>query len=174
MRAIAVAVLASSCLGALALSCARHTGATEGETGAAETPGVVDACIRSTQQLAARCGIARGSGDDATDDAKTLRDCERLALTHGEGAIPWLACRGAASCERPAEGCEQTSTFGDQLCASPVMSCSTYCSDRFRSFLDEIAPRLKASILAAAQTCTTKKLCADATACMTAWVALIE
>ena len=124
-------------------------------------------------QLAARCGIASG-GDVTSDDAKTLRDCKLLAQTHGEGAIPWLACRAAASCEAPGVGCEQTSTFGDELCASPAMSCSTYCSDRFRKFLDEIAPRLKRAVLGAARSCATQNLCADATACMTAWVALIE
>ena len=174
-------------LGGLAVSCARHTGATDGETvtidrncdddaGCAwathpqvsETPGVADACVRSTQRFAARCGVA------GADAAKTNRDCKQLALTHGEGAIPWLACRAEASCDAPAAGCEQTSTFGDELCASPAMSCSTYCTPRFRAFLDEIAPRLKPALLTAARTCGAQKLCGDATACMNAWVALIE
>ena len=188
-----VAAFVTSAVVGLAVGCARHTGTTEGETvtvdrncgddaGCAwvthpqvtETPGVVDACMRATQQLATRCGIASASGDIATDDAKTLRDCKKLALSHGEGAIPWLACRGDASCDAPAARCEQRSTFGDDLCASPAMSCSNYCSDRFRSFLDEIAPRLKPALLAAAKTCASQKRCADATACMSAWVALIE
>jgi hypothetical protein len=185
--AVILAVLGSSSLGGLAVSCARHSGATDGETvtidrncdddaGCAwathpqvtETPGVADACVRSTERFAARCGVA------GADDAKTNRDCKQLALTHGEGAIAWLACRAEASCDAPAAGCEQSSTFGDELCASPAMSCSSYCSDRFRRFLDEIAPRLKPALLAAAKTCASQKRCAEARDCMSAWVALID
>jgi hypothetical protein len=172
-----------------AFGCARHTGATDGEMvtiertcgdagcGAwathpqlTETPGVLDACVTSTRRFDARCGVAL----TADDEAKLTRDCKRLAQTHGEGAIPWLACRGAAACETPAVGCEQSSAFGDELCTSPAMSCSTYCSERFRGFLDEIAPRLKPALLNAARTCGTQKLCGDATACMSAWLTLIE
>jgi len=183
-----VSLLASS-LAYFAFACARHTGATDGEMvtidrtcGDAgcdgwaahpqltETRGVLDACVSATRRFDARCGVAL-TADDA---AKLTRDCKQLAQTHGEGAIPWLACRGAAPCEAPAAGCEQTSTFGDELCASPAMSCSSYCTDRFRGFLDEIAPRLKPALLSAAKTCGTQKLCGDASACMSAWLTLIE
>jgi hypothetical protein len=159
------------------LACARQTSATDGnvvKVDPTETPGVVDACIKSTERLAARCGVADSGPDAGIDHAKTTRDCKQLALTHGEGAIAWLACRGDAPCDAPAAGCEQTSTFGDELCASPVMSCSTYCTDRFRLFLDEIAPRLKPALLSAARACGAQKLCGDASACMTAWIGLIE
>jgi hypothetical protein len=174
---------------AAAFACARHTGATDGEIvtidrscGDAgcdgwaahpqltETPGVLDACVSATQRFDARCGVAL----DAAETAKLARDCKQLAQTHGEGAFAWLACRGGASCEAPAAGCEQTSTFGDELCTMPTMSCSSYCTDRFRRFLDEIAPRLKPALLAAARTCGTQKLCGDATSCMSAWLTLIE
>jgi hypothetical protein len=174
---------------AAAFACARHTGATDGEMvtidracGDAgcdgwaahpqltETPGVLDACVSATQRFNARCGVPL----DAADAAKLARDCKQLAQTHGEGAIAWLACRGGASCEAPAAGCEQTSTFGDELCVMPTMSCSSCCTDRFRLFLDEIAPRLKPALLAAARTCGTQRLCGDATACMAAWLTLIE
>jgi hypothetical protein len=182
-------VLLSLSLASFVFACARHTGATDGDMvtiertcGDAgcdgwaahpqltETPGVLDACVSATRRFDVRCGVAL-TADDA---AKLTRDCKELAQTHGEGAIPWLTCRGAAACEAPAAGCEQTSTFGDELCASPAMSCSSYCSDNFRRFLDEIAPRLKPALLSAARTCGTQKLCGDATACMSAWLTLIE
>jgi hypothetical protein len=152
---------------AAAFACARHTGATDGEMvtidracGDAgcdgwaahpqltETPGVLDACVSATQRFNARCGVPL----DAADAAKLARDCKQLAQTHGE----------------------QTSTFGDELCVMPTMSCSSCCTDRFRLFLDEIAPRLKPALLAAARTCGTQRLCGDATACMAAWLTLIE
>jgi hypothetical protein len=170
------------------LACSRQTGATDGDIVTiekschdagcgwsahpqlSETAAVTDACVRSTQQLRTRCSVALTS-DDA---AKTVRDCKQFAQTHGEGAIPWLACRGAAPCETPAVACDQTSTFGDELCASPAMSCSSYCTDTFRLFLDEIASRLKPAMLAAAKTCATQELCGEATACMSAWLTLLE
>ena len=166
---ISTTVIAASV--AVAAACARQTSQTDGDpvnVDRTETPGVVDACVESTARFAARCGVA------GSDEAKTLGDCKRLAQTHGEGVIPWLACRGAASCEMPAAGCEQSSTFGDELCASPAMSCSAYCTERFRRFLDEIAPRLKPALLSAARTCGTRKLCGEASACMSAWLVLIE
>lgn len=173
----------------VAVACKQHTGATDGDVVTierscgqggcegwtahpqlAETPGVVDACMRSTQQFAERCGVAVTE----KDAAKASADCKQLAQTHGEGAIPWLACRGAAPCDTPATGCDQTSAFGDELCASPIMRCSAYCSDDFRAFLDEIGSRLKPALLAAAKTCGTQKLCGDASACMSAWLTLLE
>ena len=184
-----IVLLLASSLPYFALACARHTGVTDGEMvtidrtcGDAgcdgwaahpqltETPGVVDACLAATRRFDARCGVAL----TADDTAKLTRDCRQLAQTHGEGAIPWLACRGAAACEAPATGCEQTSTFGDELCASPALSCSPSCTDRFRRFLDEVAPRLKPALLSAARTCGTQKLCGDAAACMSAWLTLLE
>ncbi len=189
MSRVAYVRLFSWFLVALAVSCARHTGVTDGDVvtiekacGDAgcdgwaahpqltETPGVLEACVNATRRFDARCGVTR----TAEDAAKLASDCKQLAQTHGEGAISWLACRAEASCDAPAAGCAQTSTFGDELCASPAMSCSAYCTPRFREFLDELAPRLKPALLGAARTCGAQKLCGDATACMNAWLALID
>ena len=182
-------VLLSLSFAAFAFACTRHTGATDadmvtiertcGRGGCegwaahpqlTETPGVLDACVSSTQRFDERCSVTLTE----EDAAKVTLDCKQLAQTHGEGAIPWLACRGAAPCETPAVGCDQTSTFGDELCASPAMSCSSYCSDSFRRFLDEIASRLKPALLSAAKTCGAQRLCGDASACMSAWLTLLE
>ena len=46
--------------------------------------------------------------------------------------------------------------------------------ERADAALEEIAPRLKPALLNAARTCGAQKLCGDATACMNAWLALID
>ncbi len=174
---------------AAALSCSRQTTATNGETvildkrcgetacdgwsadpHLLETPGVADACVRSTRQFSAHCNVVF----DEQQRAKATADCKLLALTHGEGALPWLDCLATARCGASPAACAQTSTFGDELCAPAIMRCSSYCSDSFRRYLDDVGARLKPAVLAAAKTCGTQKLCGDATACMSAWLTLLE
>jgi hypothetical protein len=126
--------------------------------------------MRSTRQFSAHCEVVF----DEQQAAKAAADCKLLALTHSESAIPWLDCLATAECETSATACVQTSTFGEELCASGIMRCSSYCSDSFRRYLDDVGARLKPAVLAAARTCGTQKLCGDATACMSAWLILLE
>jgi hypothetical protein len=181
---ISVAILAVA-----PLACSRQTASTNGETVTvdkkcgetacdgwsadphlSETPGVAEACVRSTRQFSAHCDVAF----DAQRAAKAEADCKLLARTHTEGAIPWLDCLATAPCGAPPDACAQTSTFGDELCASGIMRCSSYCSDSFRRYLDDVGARLKPAVLAAARTCATQKLCGEASACMTAWLTMLE
>ena len=171
------------------LACSRQTASTNGETVTldkrcgptacdgwsadthlAETPGVAEACVRSTRQFSAHCDV----GFDERQAAKATADCTLLAMTHSEGAIPWLDCLATAECGTSATACAQTSTFGDELCATGIMRCSSYCSDSFRRYLNDVGARLKPAVLAAARTCGAQKLCGEASACMSAWLMLLE
>ncbi len=174
---------------AASLACSRQTASTNGETVTvdrkcgetacdgwsadphlAETPGVAEACLRSTRQFSAHCDVVF----DEQQAAKVAADCKLLALTHSAGAIPWLECLATAECATSATACVQTSTFGDELCASGIMRCSSYCSDSFRRYLDDVGARLKPAVLEAARTCGNQKLCGEASACMSAWLMLLE
>ena len=111
-------------LAVVPLACSRQTASTNGETVTvekrcgesacdgwsadphlSETPGLADACVRSTRQFSAHCDVAF----DAQHAAKADADCKLLAFTHSESAIPWLDCLATAECGASPTACAQAS-----------------------------------------------------------------